>query len=239
LTVRSNCGVVSIIASILLLCQNFGVIASFHRGFSKSRCSISVMMLVKFADLRPWLLPIVVAVMVVAGFGGYFYTVNRQTTHSLDVDLSNQDQSLYNLIQTEGRELVLLEGVVSAIGLEQTENITFPDQYFVTVQNQQQPQALYRISLGPPQKPLRVFYPNRQNQPEAIVTETVSAKALADLLKRGNRVAVELSFPLNQPEIKTAFMGELNQFVQGLEQSNDRTVFEVHYFRTHRVYVYE
>jgi hypothetical protein len=198
------------------------------------------MVLVKFADLRPWLLPIVVAVLVVvAGLGGYYYTVNRQTTYSLEVDLGNQDQRLYGLVQAEGRELVLVEGVVSAIGLEQTENITFPDQYFVTVQNQQQPQAMYHISLGPPQKPLRVFYPNRQNQPEAIVTETVSAKALADLLKQGSRVAVELSFPLNQPEIKTAFMAELNQFGQRVQQTTDRAVFEVHYFRTHRVYVYE
>jgi hypothetical protein len=195
---------------------------------------------VQLANLRPWLLPVVVAVMVlVSGLGGYYFTVNRQTTHSLDVDLANQNHKLYSLVQAEGRELVLVEGIVSAIGLEQTENITFPDQYFVTVQNQQQPHALYRISLGPPQKPLRVYYPNRQNQPEAIVTETVSAKALADLLKQGNRVAVELSFPLNQPEIKTAFMAELNQFVQGLEQSTDKAVFEVHYFRTHRVYVYE
>ncbi|MBK8988365.1 MAG: hypothetical protein IPM39_20230 [Chloroflexi bacterium] len=143
------------------------------------------------------------------------------------------------MVQVEGRELVLVEGVITAIGLEQTENITFPDQYFVTVQNQQLPHALYHISLGPPQKPLRVFYPNRQNQPEAIVTETVNAKALADLLKRGNSVAVELSFPLNQPEIKTAFMDELNQFVRGTQQSTDKAVFEVHYFRTHRVYVYE
>jgi hypothetical protein len=172
------------------------------------------MVLVQLPNLKPWLLPIVVAVMVlVAGFGGYYYTLNRQTTHSLDVDLDNQNQKLYSLVQAEGRELVLVEGVVSAIGLEQTENITFPDQYFVTVQNQQQLHALYHISLGPPQKPLRVFYPNRQNQPEAIVTETVNATALADLLKRGNRVAVELSFPLNQPEIKTAFMDELTQFV--------------------------
>lgn len=198
------------------------------------------MVLVKFADFRPWLLPVLTVVLVVvAGLGGYYYTINHQTTHSLDVDLSNQGQSLYSLIQAEGRELVLVEGVVSAIGLEQTENITFPDQYFVTVQNQKLPQAMYHISLGPPQKPLRVFYPNRQNQPEAIVTETKSAKDLADLLKRGSKVAVELSFPLNQPEIKTAFMAELNQFVQGVGQSTDKAVFEVHYFRTHRVHVYE
>lgn len=198
------------------------------------------MVLVKFADLRPWLLPIVVAVLVVvAGLGGYYYTVNRQTTYSLDVDLVNLNQNLYSLIQAEGRELLLVEGVITAIGLEQTENITFPDQYFVTVQNQQLTQAMYHISLGPPQKPLRVYYPNRQNQPEAIVTETVSAKALADLLKQGNRVAVELSFPLNQPEIKTAFITDLNQFAQRVQQTADSGVFEVHYFRTHRVYVYE
>jgi hypothetical protein len=100
------------------------------------------MVLVQLPNLKPWLLPIVVAVMVlVAGFGGYYYTLNRQTTHSLDVDLDNQNQKLYSLVQAEGRELVLVEGLITAIGLEQTENITFPDQYFVTVQNQQQPHA--------------------------------------------------------------------------------------------------
>jgi hypothetical protein len=188
---------------------------------------------VQLSNLKPWLLPVVVVVLVVvAGLGGYYYTVNRQTTHSLDVDLANQDQSLYSLIQAEGRELVLVEGVVAAIGLEQTENITFPDQYFVTVQNQQLPHALYHISLGPPENPLGVFYPNRQNQPEAVVTKTVSAKELADLLQQDNRVAVELSFPLKQPEIKTAYMADLTEFSQRVSQNSDKAVFEVHYFRT-------
>jgi hypothetical protein len=195
---------------------------------------------VKLADLRPWLLPVVMAVLVVvAGLGGYYYTTNRKVTHSPEVDMVNQDQSLYSLVQAEGRELVLVEGIITAIGLEPTENITFPDQYFVTVQNQQLPHALYHISLGPPENPLGVFYPNRQNQPETVVAETLSAKELADLLQRDNRVAVELSFPLNQPEIKTAFMADLTEFSQRVSQNSDKAVFEVHYFRTHRVYVYE
>jgi hypothetical protein len=192
-------------------------------------------------DYKLWIFiaALVLLVLGAAAGGYYFFAANQPITTSISPDSSLQPNQLYQVVQEFDRELLLVEGVIVDVTLEQTENIAFPDQHFVTLRSQSLPHATFKISLGPPQRPLRVYYPGRESTPEAIVGETVPVSQLSEMLVPGNQIGVELSFPLNQPEIRSAFMDELNQFSQTVANNSESATFNVHYFRTHRVNVYE
>jgi hypothetical protein len=181
----------------------------------------------------------VLLVLGAAAGGYYFFAANQPITTSISPDSSFRPNQLYQVVQEVDRELLLVEGIIVDVTLEQTENIAFPDQHFVSLRSQNAPHAIFKISLGPPQRPLRVYYPDRESIPEAVVAQTVPVSQLSELLVPGNQIGVELSFPLNQPEIRSAFMDELNRFSQTVANNSDSATFNVHYFRTHRVNVYE
>jgi hypothetical protein len=195
----------------------------------------------KFTDYKLWIFIAMMALLVFgAAAGGYYYfAANQPITTSISPDSSLQPNLLYQVVEEVDRELLLVEGVIVDVTLEQTENLAFPDQHFVTLRSQSLPHATFKISLGPPQRPLRVYYPGRETLPEAVVGETIEVNQLAEQLVVGNQIGVELSFPLIQPEIKSAFMDELNRFSQDVANNSDPATFDVHYFRTHRVNIYE
>jgi hypothetical protein len=192
-------------------------------------------------EYKLWIfIAIMVLLVLGAAAGGYyFFSANQPITTSISPDSSFQPNQLYQVVQEVDRELLLVEGVIVDVTLEQTENIAYPDQHFVTLRSQSLPHATFKISLGPPQRPLRVYYPGRESTPEAVVGETVPVSQLSELLVPGNQIGVELSFPLNQPEIRSAFMDGLNRFSQAVANNSDPATFDIHYFRTHRVNVYE
>jgi hypothetical protein len=199
------------------------------------------MTLSRSADYKLWIFiaSLVLLVFGAAAGGYYYFASNQPITTSISPDSSLQPNQLYQVVQEVDRELLLVEGIIVDVTLEQTENLAFPDQHFVTLRSRNVPHALFKISLGPPQRPLRAYYPGRESQPDAIVGETLPVNQLSELLVPGKQIGIELSFPLNQPEIRSAFMDELNRFSQTVANNSDPATFDVHYFRTHRVNVYE
>ena len=106
---------------------------------------------------------------------------------------------LWWLLRKGGTTLCFL--AVSFRQVPRKDNTSFPVQDMVTLRSASVEGAVFKVSLGNPERAVQVNYPNRARLPEQVVTETMLAGESANHIKPCTYAEVPLRFPPEQAEI--------------------------------------
>lgn len=144
------------------------------------------------------------------------------------------DTPLLGVLEIGSSRIPTITGTVLSVDLIDTNAEVEPEQYFLILQHQELPGATFRVGIGHPNYMTLTRKDPDTNTNGAVAEQNMRVSELVTLLKKGDEVTVDLSFPADQPEIRTTFMKEIKEY-EATAQQPDAPPYTINYYRIEKL----
>ncbi len=145
------------------------------------------------------------------------------------------DTPLLGIFEIGSSRIPTISGIVESVDLIDLGNPGQPEQYFVVISSLEIPEAKIRVGIGHAQYMTSVRYTGGTPTAGKIVEENMRVRDLVEKIIPGEIFTADLTFPQEQPEIRSTFMDDIKAFEAEVLEGSNPNPFNVHYFRVQKI----